>query len=70
MCLHVTCLHGMGGEHIYLMFNELYLMTIINGFHQTLMTSMTLITKVNHTLFCNYATLTTRCSKCRNPTLG
>jgi hypothetical protein len=24
MCLHATCLHGMGGEHIYFIFNELY----------------------------------------------
>jgi hypothetical protein len=36
------CLHGMGGEHIYFIFNELYPMAIIYGSHQTLMTSVTL----------------------------
>jgi hypothetical protein len=36
------CLHGMGGEHMYFMFNELYPTTIIYRSHQTLMSSMTL----------------------------
>jgi len=35
-------LHGMGGEHIYFIFNELYLMAIIYRSHQALMTSMIL----------------------------
>jgi hypothetical protein len=42
MCLHAMCLHGMGGKNIYFIFNELYLMAIIYGSHQALMTSMTL----------------------------
>jgi hypothetical protein len=42
MSLHGTCLHGMGGEHIYFIFNELYPMAIIYESHQALMTSMTL----------------------------
>jgi hypothetical protein len=38
MCLHATCLHGMGEEHIYFIFNELYPTAIIYGSHQVLMT--------------------------------
>jgi len=39
---NATCLHSMGGKHIYFIFNELYPRTIIYGFHHTQMTSMTL----------------------------
>jgi hypothetical protein len=42
MCLHATCLDGMGGKNIYFIFNELYPTAIIYGFYQALMTSMTL----------------------------
>jgi hypothetical protein len=37
MCLHATCLHGMGEEQIYFIFNELYPTTIIYGSHRVLM---------------------------------
>jgi hypothetical protein len=33
---------ALGGKHIDFIFNELYPMAIIYGFHQALMTSMTL----------------------------
>jgi hypothetical protein len=33
MFLHATCLHGLGGKHIYFIFNKLYPMAIIYIFH-------------------------------------